>query len=83
MVLNLIYVFAICIPLQNNPVVFVLKGAALVSHFVKTLIHRLKFGDHVITKYYSGDQIKNMRWEKHVALIGERRDAYRVFDGEA
>jgi len=42
-VLNLIYVFALCILLPNNPVVFVLKGAILVSHFVKTLIQRLKF----------------------------------------
>jgi predicted tellurium resistance membrane protein TerC len=42
-VLRLIYVFAICILLPNNPVVFNVKGAVLVSHFVKTLIRRHKF----------------------------------------
>jgi hypothetical protein len=43
-VLNLIYVFALYILLTNNPVVFVLKGATLLSNFVKkTLMHGLKF----------------------------------------
>jgi hypothetical protein len=34
-----------------------------------------------LTKYYSGDQIKSMRWVENVARMGERRGAYRILVG--
>jgi hypothetical protein len=36
----------------------------------------------LLTKFYSGDQIKKKRLEEHVAFMGERRKAYRVLVGE-
>jgi hypothetical protein len=35
----------------------------------------------LITKYYSGDQIRRMRWAGHVARMGEGRVAYRILVG--
>jgi hypothetical protein len=35
----------------------------------------------VLTKYYSGDQIKKMRWVGHVACMGDGIGVYRVVVG--
>ena len=38
---------------------------------------------HVIqTKYYSGGQIKRMRWAGHAACMGKMRGAYRILVGD-
>jgi hypothetical protein len=35
-----------------------------------------------VEDYYSGDQIKKMRWAGNFALMGERRGTYRVLVGK-
>jgi hypothetical protein len=37
----------------------------------------------LLTKRYSGDQIKKMRWVGHVAVMVDRRGAYRVLVGRS
>jgi hypothetical protein len=37
----------------------------------------------VLTKYYSDDDIKVVRWVEHVARMGEKRNAYRVLEMKA
>jgi len=41
------------------------------------------FGWYFLTKYYSGDQIKNTIWAGHraCAICGENRNAYRFLVG--
>jgi len=33
-------------------------------------------------QYYSGVEIRRMRWAGQVGRMGDRRDTYRVFDAE-
>jgi hypothetical protein len=41
------------------------------------------FMEWLITKYYSGDQVENMRWARHVARMMEKINRYRVFMGKS
>ena len=36
----------------------------------------------LLTKFYSDKKSRTMRWEGHVARMGDRRSAYRVLVGE-
>jgi hypothetical protein len=36
-----------------------------------------------LTKCYSGNQIRSMRWARHIACMGDRRGAYRVLVGKS
>jgi hypothetical protein len=36
----------------------------------------------LVSKHYSGDQIRKMKWAGHVAGMGERRHAYSVLVGK-
>jgi len=37
----------------------------------------------LLTKFYSDEKSRTMRWAGHVARMGDRRGAYRVLVGES